>query len=345
MAEFADFAAAVAKRYSGDYEDLPQVEWLSIWNEPNHWLFLKPARRSPDIYREMVAAGRCHGSGRRTTEAHVLAGETAAVGNPGTVIGPREFVQRWLCLDDRFRPVRTGKCRDFEPLELDGYAHHPYGPAERVPRKKDIVSLLVIRRLGRYLDAAARAGRRDPRACRSTARSSGCRATRRIPTVGNSPERQAALLNEKEEQGYRYPLLRSHAQYLLYDDPARPGTTEKEIWSGFQTGLRFTDGAKKPAWDAYRLPLVVHREGGGGVLIWGRVRPGDGVRYVQLERREGGSFRRRRAAVRDRRRRLLRGPPSAPRDVPLPGFLEDAEDAKPIGTSRAAAPTRPTGEE
>jgi hypothetical protein len=40
--EFGDFAAAVARRYSGGYRGLPAVRWFSIWNEPNHELFLKP---------------------------------------------------------------------------------------------------------------------------------------------------------------------------------------------------------------------------------------------------------------------------------------------------------------
>jgi len=341
VAEFADFAGAVAKRYSGDYKGLPEVDWLSIWNEPNHWLFLKPARRSPDIYREMVARAvpriRDANGG-----AHVLAGETAAIGNPGTVIGPREFVQRWLCLDNRFQPIRTGSCSNFKPLELDGYAHHPYGPAQRVPKKKDLVSLLVIRRLGRYLDAAARAGRLSP-GLPIYSTEFGLQSNPPDPTVGNSPRRQAALLNEKEEQGYRYPLLRSHAQYLLYDDPPRPGTTQKEIWSGFQTGLRFTDGTKKPAWDAYRLPLVVHREAGGGVLIWGRVRPGSGVRYVQLERRDGGAFTAdgARFATDDAGYFELRRPQEAA--YRFQAYADDAKAAKPIGTSRTAAPTPPTG--
>jgi hypothetical protein len=289
VAEFANFAAAVARRYSGDYKDLPKVEWFSIWNEPNHWLFLKPARRSPDIYREMVARAlpriRSANDGAR-----VLAGETAAIGNPGTVIGPREFVQRWLCLDDRFQPLHDGRCARFQRLNLDGYAHHPYGPAERVPKKKDLISLLVIRRLGRYLDAAARAGRVAP-GLPIYATEFGLQSNPPDPTVGNSPERQAALLNEKEEQSYRYPLLRSYAQYLLFDDPARPGSTRKEVWSGFQTGLRFADGVAKPAFEAYRLPIVVHRRTGGGVRVWGRVRPGQEVRYVRLERRSSDGYR------------------------------------------------------
>src|SRR5439155_23900681 len=60
-------------------------------------------------------------------------------------------------------------------------------------------------------------------------------------------------------------------------------------WSGFQTGLRFDKGPPKPAWNAYRLPLVV-RTAGRGVRIWGRVRPGEGMRSVQLEALRNGGW-------------------------------------------------------
>jgi hypothetical protein len=34
--DFADFARAVGKRYSGVYAGLPKVTYWSLWNEPNH---------------------------------------------------------------------------------------------------------------------------------------------------------------------------------------------------------------------------------------------------------------------------------------------------------------------
>jgi hypothetical protein len=199
----------------------------------------------------------------------------------------------------------------------------------------------VIQRLGAYLDAAARAGRVTP-GVPIYSTEFGLQSNPPDPTVSTSPRRQAALLNEKEEQGYRYPLLRSHAQYLLWDDPARPGDTRKQVWGGFQTGLRFIDGQAKPAWEAYRLPLVVHGDTGGGVRIWGRVRPGEGVRHVQLERREGATFRAdgRRFETDDAgyfdARRPRRG------SYRFRAYLEDGDDARPIGLSRTASTTRAT---
>jgi hypothetical protein len=289
--EFARFAAAVGKRYSGGYEGLPEVEWFSLWNEPNHHFFLKPNEDSPRIYRELVAAALPALRDAAGDGVQVLAGETAPIRRPGSVLGPRDFLQRWLCLDERFEPTsRPRGCRDFRGLDLDGYAHHPYGPTSRTPRGADIVSLLVIRRLGRYLDRAAAAGR-VPERLPIYSTEFGLQSNPPDPTARITLSEQAALLNEKEEQSYRYPRLRSYAQYLLYDDPVREGASLKQAWSGFQTGLRFAGGEAKPAYHAYQFPLVVQRAGRDSVRVWGRVRPGSGVREVRLEFRRAGRFR------------------------------------------------------
>src|SRR5206468_5094201 len=159
-------------------------------------------------------------------------------------------------------------------------AHHPYGPVDVVPPGRDIVNMLAIRRLGSYLDRAAAAGRL-PHRLPIYDTEFGLQSNPPDPTVTTSLAKQAEQLNEKEELSWRYPRLRSYAQYLLFDDPQRPGPTPV-AWSGFQTGLRFDKGPPKPAWNAYRLPLVV-RTARRGVRIWGRVRPGEGKRSVQLE--------------------------------------------------------------
>lgn len=285
--EYARFAAAVGRRYSGDYEGLPRVEWYSLWNEPNHHFFLKPNEDAPRIYREMVAAALPALREAAGEDAKVLVGETAPIRRPGSVLGPRDFLRRWLCLDEDFRrtPEEPG-CRDFRALDVDGYAHHPYGPTSKTPEHADIVSMLVIRRLGRYLDRAAGAGRL-PLGVPIYNTEFGLQSNPPDPTARLDLEQQAAVLNEKEEQSYRYPRVRSYAQYLLYDDPPREGATEAEVWSGFQTGLRFGDGRAKPSYGAYRMPIVVQRSGDSGVRVWGRVRPGSGVRHAALQQMPG----------------------------------------------------------
>jgi hypothetical protein len=272
--EFGKFAAAVARRYSGGFRGLPAVTWFSIWNEPNHVLFLKPLAAGPGIYRAMVQAALPAVRANAAGGSKVLIGETAPAGRAGRSTGPREFIARFV--------AGAGK------LDVDGWSHHPYGPVDEVPAGRDIVNMLAIRRLGTYLDRGARAGSL-PAGLPIYNTEFGLQSNPPDPTVSTTLAKQARELNEKELLAYRYPRMRSYSQYLLYDDPQRPGSPEV-AWAGFQTGLRFGQGPPKPAWNAYRLPIVV-RARGRGVHIWGRVRPGTGRQSAQLQVLRGGTWR------------------------------------------------------
>jgi hypothetical protein len=272
--EFGKFAGAVAKRYSGGYRGLPKVEWFSVWNEPNHILFMKPLAEGPALYRAMVKAALPAIRANGGDGVNVLIGETAPAGRAGRSTGPREFIERFL--------AGAGK------LDVDGWAHHPYGPVDVVPAGRDIVNMIAIRRLGSYLDRAAKAGSL-PRNLPIYSTEFGLQSNPPDPTISTTLAKQARELNEKEELSYLYPRLRSYSQYLLFDDPQRPGPRDV-AWSGFQTGLRFGQGPSKPAWEAYRLPIVVHSSG-RGVRIWGRVRPGSGHRPLRLQVLRGGGWR------------------------------------------------------
>jgi hypothetical protein len=206
------------------------------------------------------------------------------------VIGPLRFVQQWLCLDKSFkrlrgRTARIAGCNGFKRVSASGFAHHPYGPVGTVFKGRDIVNMVGIRRLASGLDKAGRAGRISRRLGIYNTEF-GYQTNPPDPFIGTTPGRQAEILNTLEEFSYRYSRLKSYSQYLLYDDPARTGSAALK-WAGFQTGLRFHGGTTKPAYDAYRLPISVKKQR-RGVRIWGRVRPGSGVRYVQIQRISGG---------------------------------------------------------
>ena len=101
----------------------------------------------------------------------------------------------------------------------------------------------------------------------------------------------------------------------MHDDPPREGVDERAIWSGFQTGLRFTDGRRKPSWAAYRLPIVVHTRGRapGAGLGTRASRRGDARRSrLELRRQRYVDGR---AQSGDRRRRLLRDAPAPARSA------------------------------
>jgi hypothetical protein len=262
-------------------------------------------------------------------DARVFVGELAPVGRAPVATGPKAFLRRWLCLNTRLRRTSSGTgCRTFKQIKADGFAHHPYGPTSRVPRTRDVINLLAIRTLGFYLDRA-RAARRFSRSLPIYNTEFGLQSNPPDPFVSTTLARQAALINEKEEYAFRYSRLKSHSQYLMYDDPARPGPLSVK-WSGFQTGLRFASGRAKPSFNAYRFPIVVKRRG-RGVRIWGRVRPGSGTRFVRVQRR-GGS-------LGPRMRTNSRGYFGVSRN--LSGsyrFRAYDRNGKQIGTSRTASP-------
>jgi hypothetical protein len=288
--EYRKFATAVATRYSGIYSDLPKVLYFTIWNEPNHVQFLQPAKAAPGLYRKLVQLALPAIRAHAARAAKIFVGELKPTPRKG--LGPATFIREWLCLDGRYKRLRGAAarrkgCTNFKKVDASGFAHHPYGPVAIVSKRRDIINLLAIKRLGKVLDLAAKAGRLR-RGLPIYDTEFGIQSNPPDIFVATSPARQAALLNEKEEFAYRYGRLKSHSQYQLYDDPARRGPPAVK-WAGFQTGLRFANGRLKPAYNAYRFPIVV-RTVRRKVVIWGRVRPGTGVRFAQLERRVGTRF-------------------------------------------------------
>jgi hypothetical protein len=276
--EFGRFATAVGRRYGSE------VTTWSIWNEPNHPKFLAPQYRkgrpaSPRIYRRLFIAGA---AGLRASAENagdvILAGETAPRGN-ANVVAPLAFLRGTLCLSSKYRRARScGR------LPADGWAHHAYttrkGPSFR-PAERDDVTIGVLGRLTTALDRAARAGALRKRL--------GIYLTEfgiqsePDPIAGVSLARQAEYIGIAERIAYAHPRVRSFSQYLLADDEPRAGVSRLQRYSGFESGLRFSDGRIKPAYDAFRLPLAVQKSG----AVWGRVRPAGGPTTAVLLRSAG----------------------------------------------------------
>jgi hypothetical protein len=262
--EFGSFMTAVGRHYGGQI-----TAWL-IWNEPNHSRFLRPQRRrgrviSPRLYRRLYLAAhaglRRAGRGRDRVVTGEIAPSSDAMG-----VRPVQFLRGMLCLDPRSRPV--GKCRR---LPADGLGVHPYGVRGPRPGPQQ-VTITTLPRLTSVLDRAARAGRIAPR----------------VPLyitefgVQSFPDRYlglpavdaAALRSIAEWIAFRNRRVQSFSQYLLRDDADL---------GDFQSGLRYSDGRKKPSYEGFRLPLVVRRQGRQAVL-WGLVRPTRGPTTVRVER-------------------------------------------------------------
>jgi hypothetical protein len=281
--QFGRFATAVGRRY-GD-----RVSMWSIWNEPNQPQFLMPQYRkrrpvSPRIYRGLYRAAY---RGIRRTRANrddkILIGETSPRGNEN-VVHPLAFLRGMLCLNRDYR-----KRRGCGRLDADGYAHHAYttrtGP-RFVPDDSDDVTIGVLSRLVRALDRAGRA-RALPRGLRIYLTEFGIQSTPdRISGV--SLARQPAYYALSEHMAYVNPRVALFSQYLMADDVPRERGPR---FGGFESGLRRSDGRRKPAYRAFPNPLAVLDYGRQDVL-WGLIRPQRKATRITVEvRRRKGNWR------------------------------------------------------
>jgi hypothetical protein len=274
--EFGAFTAAVAKRYRG------RVDYYSLYNEPNLYTWITPeatrtrfgrVETAGVIYRKLWRAGYSsiarHDSARR---GRVLFGEVAAISSP------LPMMYAALCLDSRGRPF-TGRLRALHGcrgrvsrLNVGGFAIHPYnqgaffGPQQRT-KNKAALPLAHMPRMHRLISRAARRGRiPGGRGIYITEFGYQTRPPDR-DRLALSPPRQAIAINESDRLFYSDRRVKMVSQYELFDDPKH---------SAFNTGLRFprsTGGARKPSYDAYRLPIVVTRRSANSVEVYGQVRP------------------------------------------------------------------------
>ena len=281
--EFGAFAEAVARRY-GD-----RAVAYTIWNEPNYEVFLRPQWRraggrwevaSADSYRSMVyeAVARIR---RHAPGALVLIGGTAALGtgSPATTnaqVPPLRFLRALACVDDQLRPVRVGACARFRPLPGDGWAHHPYSPRRAPDAGDPEPDTAVLADQGRLADLLDRLGAdgRTERRLGLWDTEFGYQTDPPDPTQHVTLAEQASWMPEAEAIALADPRVRSFAQFLFRDLPARPGATASERWSDWQSGLELPDGTPKPLMRSFPYPLVVRPAGPGEVAVWGRARPG-----------------------------------------------------------------------
>jgi hypothetical protein len=261
---------------------LPRIDLWSMYNEPNHPLFLSPQRKnrvltSPSLYRELYRAGwnaLARTGHRRDT---ILIGEVLPIGSNAnretSTTSPLAFARELFCLNGsgRLHPGCKGR---FAPLHASGWALHAYyrktGPFSHPPGRDDLTPASVARL--RKLLARARGKHRLAGKTVLWDTENGSQ-TRPPDPKGASLSRQARFINEAEYLAWRTSYMRSFSQYLLTD--------EQPVWA-FQSGLFFSNGKPKPAFDAYRLPIYVKKKG-RGVVVWGRV-PAAGQVTIQPSR-------------------------------------------------------------
>jgi len=267
-AAYGDFVTALGRKY-GD-----QISTWSIWNEPNQPQFLRPQYAnggkpaSPAIYRKLYQAAVA-GLGRAGQGADkILIAETSPRGTT-RVVGPLVFLRGMLCLNSNYR--KRSSCG---MLRADGYAHHAYTTRQGpyfVPGSRNDVTIGVLSRLTRALDRAGRA-KALPTRLPIHLTEFGIQSTPDTQS-GVSLANQVKFRSIAERIAYGNPRVVSFSQYLLTDSEP----TGKNDFGGFESGLRFSNGKRKPSLASFPLPLAVQRTG-SKVSIWGLVRPAGGAR-------------------------------------------------------------------
>jgi hypothetical protein len=291
--EFRRFVTVVGRR-------LRDVDAWSIWNEPNQGGLLQPQwedgrLESPRIYRALARAALAGLRDSGHGDDIVLLGETAPRGSDlRTLRGsvrPGPFLRALFCLDEDLLAVEDEPGCDFTTegrFDVTGFAHHPYSivspPGLPHPHPDDM-TLADRDRLVRVLDAAASLGRIPPE-LPLWYTEYGYQTRPPDPYRGVSLTDQAAWLVEAERLTFLDQRVASHAQFLLLDDVPRdrPGRSR---WGTYQSGLRFADGTRKPAWFAYRLGLSAPPRVALGepLRLWGFARgaPNGETARVQVE--------------------------------------------------------------
>jgi hypothetical protein len=293
--DFEQFATAVAKEFG------PEVTLYSIWNEPNHPAYLLPqwnANRtpaSPRIYRGLYEAGYAGLQAAGISHPKVLIGETAPTGydapppHEGLLhdVAPLLFLRDMLCLNAHYR--KASSCGE---LQASGYAHHAYptaaGPFYRPPLADDVM-IGALSRLTRALDLAASA-HALPAGLPIYLTEFGIES-KPNKYLGVPVAEQAEYDAISERIAYENPRVAAFSQYLLRDDPLTgPFSTSATAPIGFQTGLEYVNGAPKPLYYGFPVPLTVSKRP-HGVSLWGLVRPATGATKVTVLVQPKGSRR------------------------------------------------------
>jgi hypothetical protein len=294
---FAAFSGAVAARYGG------MVDRYIVWNEPNVTLWFQPQSQcvrkrctpySPHHYRRIVRAAD-PAIQRNDPGAKVLVGALAPRGSsgstPNAALRPLLFLRELGCVNTRYKKVRRSYCRGFKPAPADGLAYHPHGlklAPTQPDRVRDQAHLADLSQVTSTLDRVVRV------------RGIRARGKRKLPiyldeyayqtkppdrVLGVSARSQARWMAQSAYVAWKNPRIANLTWYVWEDEP------ENAVGGGWQSGVKYLSGKKKPAFAVFRAPFWAERARRGTARLWGQVRPG-GATTVTIERKSGRSWKR-----------------------------------------------------
>jgi hypothetical protein len=195
----------------------------------------------------------------------------------------------------RYKPIRTGRCKGFKPVQGDGFAFHPHGvltAPDRAFANPDDVNLASLPRLESALDKLQHLGALKPTTRRFDLYLDeyGYQTNPPDKIAGISATAQSQWLQRAAYQAWRDPRVKLLTQYLWQDEPKGLAGG----YSGWQSGLHYADGRQKPSLKTFRTPFVLDAARG---RLWGQVRSRE-TRKVTVQRRARGSSTWRTVAIR-----------------------------------------------
>jgi hypothetical protein len=254
VADFGNFARAIASRYSGRYMGYPFVRFFSVWNEPNLQLFLAPQfdkrgrSLAPRNYAKLAAsayAGIKAGSRR----AQVAIGETSARGTDKPAgLRPTHTPGKFAELVAKANPR----------LKFDAWSHHPYPtvpsarPAQKV--KWPNVSLASLPRFNTSLKSWFK------RKSVPMWITEYGHQTRPEDSLGIPYSRQAAYIQQAISLAARYPFVNMFIWFVYQDDQGQPWESGLYTRNGSPKGnsaARFSSSARP--FDPRNGLLIVRR--------------------------------------------------------------------------------------
>lgn len=287
-----DFAAALAKRYSGSFGGLPRVGDIQLWNEENLSTYLTPQwvgdrLFAAEHYRKMLNAAhagvRSAGAGQR-----LVAGGTAPYGETkgGTRTRPLEFWREVLCLK-KGRKLKPAACprSNADRAHFDVMAHHPINTSGRPTRSAlhpDDVSSPDMGNLRKVLRAAERKNRVFPGGKRPLwVTETWWESNPPDKEQGISLRRHAAYISES-----LYLFWKAGVSNVIHLR-VRDGDHAANPLGRIATGLYFIDGTPKaPSVKAFRFPFHADRTGARGIKYWGKA-PRRGKVVIQRGKGKG----------------------------------------------------------
>ena len=296
--EYALFARAMARRYSGNFQGLPRVRLWQAWNEPNAWGNLTPQYNeppsqpvpagakilSPEIYRRLL--NRFADEVRRVHKDNVVVtGGLAPFGSARAGdhrVAPMIFMRKLLCMNERNEPLR--RC---EKPKFDIWSHHPYtqgGPTHKATFR-DNVSLGDLPRMRRLLLAAIRANRIATKRRPQFWVTEFGWDTKPPDSNGLPLWLHARWTAEAMLQMWRNGITQITWFKLRDDDSGSypdAGVPQSGLYHRCQDGL-FCD-QPKPTLTAFRFPFVAYKKR-RQLKIWGRT-PASDRRFVLIEQRK-----------------------------------------------------------